>query len=71
MHTVGNGNVVVDYRYAADGRKLQEKVKEGRFQQTNEYYPYGDLFGNSGTGSSGNRFRYTGKELSDETGQLT
>ena len=117
---------MVDYRYAADGRKLQEKVKEGRFlqtsrdyvgefiyengalkkilfeggyvdmngdvpvymffikdhlgsvravvsetgevQQTNEYYPYGDLFGTSGTGSSGNRFRFTGKELSAETG---
>ena len=125
-HTVGTGNVVVDYRYAADGRKLQEKVKEGRFLQTsrdyvgefiyengalkkilfeggyvdmngdvpvymffikdhlgsvravvtesgevvqtNEYYPFGDLFGNSGTGSSSNRFRFTGKELSAETG---
>ena len=125
-HTVGTGSVVVDYKYAADGRKLQEKVKEGRFQQTsrdyggefiyengtlkkilfdggyvdmtgdspvymffikdhlgsvravvtesgevvqtNEYYPFGDLFGNSGTGSSSNRFRFTGKELSAETG---
>ena len=40
----------------------------GEVLQTNEYYPYGDLFGNSGIGSSGNRFRFTGKELSDETG---
>ena len=40
----------------------------GEVQQNNEYYPYSDLFGNSGTGSSGNRFRYTGKELSTETG---
>ena len=126
-HTVGNGDIVVDYRYAADGRKLQEKVKEGRFLQTsrdylgefiyengtlkkilfeggyvdmigdtpvymffikdhlgsvravvsetgevlqtNEFYPYGDLFSSAGTAdSNGNRYRFTGKELGDETG---
>ena len=125
-HTVGNGTVVVDYRYAADGRKIQEKVTQGSSEtyrdyagefiyengtlkkilfeggyvdmigdapvymffikdhlgsvravvsetgevlQTNEFYPYGDMFGTSGTaGSNGNRYRFTGKELGEETG---
>ena len=125
-HTVGNGTVVVDYRYAADGRKLQEKVTQGasetyrdyagefiyengslkkilfdggyvdmigdspvymffikdhlgsvravvsetgEVQQTNDYYPYGDLFSTAETAdSNGNRYRFTGKELGDETG---
>ena len=41
----------------------------GEVLQTNEFYPYGDLFGTSGTvGSNGNRYRFTGKELGDETG---
>ena len=44
----------------------------GEVLQTNEFYPYGDLFGTSGTAdnSSGNRYRYrfTGKELGNETG---
>ena len=38
-------------------------------QQTNEFYPYGDLFSTAGTASSNdNRYRFTGKELGDETG---
>ena len=42
----------------------------GEVLQTNEFYPYGDLFGTSGTAynSSDNRYRFTGKELGDETG---
>jgi len=41
----------------------------GEVLQTNEFYPYGDLFGTSGTaGSNGNRYRFTGKELGNETG---
>ena len=42
----------------------------GEVLQTNEFYPYGDMFGTSGTAdnSSGNRYRFTGKELGDETG---
>ena len=37
--------------------------------QTNEFYPYGDLFSAAGTaGSNSNRYRFTGKELGDETG---
>ena len=36
-HTVGNGNVVVDYRYAADGRKLQEKVTQSSSQTSRDY----------------------------------
>ena len=40
----------------------------GAVQQTNEYYPFGDLFPTSGTDNSGNRFRFTGKELGAETG---
>ena len=41
----------------------------GEVLQTNEFYPYGDLFSTAGTaGSNGNRYRFTGKELGDETG---
>ncbi len=41
----------------------------GAVQQTNDYYPFGDLFSAAGTaGSNGNRYRFTGKELGDETG---
>ena len=40
----------------------------GAVQQVNEYYPFGDLFPTSGTDNSGNRFRFTGKELGAETG---
>ena len=40
----------------------------GAVQQVNEYYPFGDLFPISGTDNSGNRFRFTGKELGAETG---
>ena len=41
----------------------------GEVLQTNEFYPYGDLFSSAGTAdSSGNRYRFTGKELGDETG---
>ena len=41
----------------------------GEVLQTNDYYPYGDLFSSAGTAdSSGNRYRFTGKELGDETG---
>ncbi|MBE6239242.1 MAG: RHS repeat-associated core domain-containing protein [Bacteroidales bacterium] len=43
-------------------------AQTGAVQQTNEYYPFGDLFPISGTDNSGNRFRFTGKELGDETG---
>ena len=32
------------------------------------YDPYGDLFPTSGTDNSGNRFRFTGKELGAEAG---
>ena len=124
-HTVGGGTTVVEYKYAADGRKLQENVTSGSLlsrrdyvgdiiyengvlkrimfeggyvymngssrtymfflrdhlgsvravvsqmgavQQTNEYYPFGDLFPTSGTDNSGNRFRFTGKELGAEAG---
>jgi len=42
----------------------------GEVQQTNEFYPYGDMFGTSGTAdnSSDNRYRFTGKELGEGTG---
>ena len=41
----------------------------GAVQQTNDYYPFGDLFGSTGTtDSSDNRYRFTGKELGNETG---
>ena len=41
----------------------------GEVLQTNEFYPYGDLFSTAETaGSNGNRYRFTGKELGDETG---
>ena len=41
----------------------------GTVQQINDYYPYGDLFGSTGTtDSSNNRYRFTGKELGNETG---
>jgi len=41
----------------------------GEVLQTNDYYPFGDLFCSAGTAdSSGNRYRFTGKELGDETG---
>ena len=41
----------------------------GEVLQTNEFYPYGDLFSTVGTaGSNSNRYRFTGKELGDETG---
>ena len=41
----------------------------GEVLQTNEFYPYGDLFSAAGTaGSNSNRYRFTGKELGDETG---
>ena len=41
----------------------------GEVLQTNEFYPYGDLFSSSGTAdTSGNRYRFTGKELGNETG---
>ena len=41
----------------------------GEVQQTNDYYPYGDLFSTAGTaGSNSNRYRFTGKELGNETG---
>ena len=122
--TTGEGTVV-DYKYAFDGRKLQEKVTagasvtqrdysgeflyergvlkkilfdggyvEGRdtgpvyifflrdhlgsvravvsetgvVQQRNNYFPYGDLFPSASNDSSGNRYRYTGKESGDEIG---
>jgi RHS repeat-associated protein len=123
-HTTGDGTVV-DYKYAFDGRKLQEKVtagasvtqrdysgeflyeggvlkkilfdggyvindvsgpvymfflrdhlgsvrtvvsETGAVQQMNHYFPYGDLFPNTSNDSSGNRYRYTGKESGDEIG---
>ena len=122
-HTTGEGTVV-DYKYAFDGRKLQEKATAGAsvilrdysgeflyeggvlkkilfdggyvingesgpvymfflkdhlgsvravvsetgvVQQINHYYPYGDLFPNTSNDSSGNRYKYTGKEAGDET----
>ena len=122
--TTGDGTVV-DYKYAFDGRKLQEKVtagasvtqrdysgeflyeggvlkkilfdggyvindvsgpvymfflrdhlgsvravvsETGAVQQMNHYFPYGDLFPNTSNDSSGNRYRYTGKESGDEIG---
>ena len=41
----------------------------GEVLQTNEFYPYGDLFSSAGTAdTSGNRYRFTGKELGNETG---
>ena len=41
----------------------------GEVLQTNDYYPYGDLFSSAGTAdTSGNRYRFTGKELGNETG---
>ena len=121
--TTGEGTVV-DYKYAFDGRKLQEKVTAGAsvtqrdysgeflyeggvlkkilfdggyvingesgpvymfflrdhlgsvravvsetgvVQQRNNYFPYGDLFPNTSNDSSGNRYKYTGKESGDET----
>ena len=124
-HIIGDGSTVVDYKYAADGRKLQECVvtgslqfrrdyvddfiyeaghlkrilfdggyvdvsgstktymfftkdhlgsvravvsQMGTVQQTNEYYPFGDQFATSDTDASGNRFKFTGKELGTETG---
>ena len=120
--TTGEGTVV-DYKYAFDGRKLQEKVttgtsviqrdysgeflyeggvlkrilfdggyvegrdtgpvymfflrdhlgsvravvsETGAVQQRNNYFPYGDLFPSASNDSSGNRYRYTGKESGDE-----
>ena len=123
-HTTGDGTVV-DYKYAFDGRKLQEKVtagasvtqrdysgeflyeggvlkkilfdggyvingesgpvymfflkdhlgsvravvsETGGVQQINHYYPYGDLVPNTSNDSSGNRYKYTGKESGDEIG---
>ena len=122
--TTGEGTVV-DYKYAFDGRKLQEKVtagasvtqrdysgeflyeggvlkkilfdggyvindvsgpvymfflrdhlgsvravvsETGAVQQMNNYFPYGDLFPNTSNDSSGNRYKYTGKESGDEIG---
>ena len=128
-HTLSNADTEIDYKYSADGRKLQEKVKEGSFlltsrdyigefiyengtlkkilfdggyvdmigdtpvymffvkdhlgsvravvsetgavQQTNDYYPFGDLFSSAGTAdSSGNRHRFTGKELGNAFSEL-
>ena len=47
-------------------------TENGSVYQTNDYYPFGDLFSISGGGAvldrSGNRFRFSGKELSAETG---
>ena len=43
-------------------------AQTGAVQQINEYYPFGDLFPTSGTDNSGNRFRFTGKELGAEAG---
>ena len=40
----------------------------GVVQQRNNYFPYGDLFPNTSNGSSGNRYKYTGKESGDEIG---
>ncbi len=41
----------------------------GEVLQTNEFYPYGDLFSSAGTAdSSGNCYRFTDKELGEETG---
>ena len=40
----------------------------GAVAQTNEYYPFGDLFATSSSDSTGNRFRFGSKELSAETG---
>lgn len=44
--------------------------ESGDVVQTNQYYPFGDLIEDVrlNPGNSDNRFRYTGKELSDETG---
>ena len=36
----------------------------GEVLQTNDYYPFGDLFSSAGPAdTSGNRYRFTGKEL--------
>ena len=43
-------------------------TETGEVVQTNEYYPYGDLFSNSESENSDNRLRFSGKELSAETG---
>ena len=47
-------------------------TENGSVYQTNDYYPFGDLFSISGGGAvldrSGSRFRFSGKELSAETG---
>ena len=40
----------------------------GVVQQRNNYFPYGDLFPTSAADSTGNRYKYTGKESGDETG---
>ena len=40
----------------------------GAVQQRNDYFPYGDLFPNTSNDSSGDRYKYTGKESGDETG---
>ena len=123
-HTTEDGTVV-DYKYAFDGRKLQEKVTAGAsvtqrdysgeflyeggvlkkilfdggyvindvsgpvymfflrdhlgsvravvsetgfVQQKNNYFPYGDLFPTSAADSTGNRYKYTGKESGDDIG---
>ena len=43
-------------------------TETGEVVQTNDYYPYGDLFSNSESENSDNRLRFSGKELSAETG---
>ena len=40
----------------------------GAVAQTNEYYPFGDLFAVSSGDSTGNRFLFGGKELGTESG---
>ena len=66
-----NGDVPVYMFFIKDhlGSVRTVVSETGEVLQTNEFYPYGDLLSTAGTaGSNGNRYRFTGKELGDETG---
>ena len=63
QETVGS-TIVIDRKYASDGTVMQ----------VNHYYPYGGLMIDprhtiSSTNASDSRYRFTGKELSEESGE--
>lgn len=63
QETVGS-TIVIDRKYASDGTVMQ----------VNHYYPYGGLIIDprhtiSSTNASDSRYRFTGKELSEESGE--